>query len=63
MQAQVRTAFPFLADGRLFFRRDDGSILEADAFERRFAAELLNAHASGRMDPARGLQLLPPSDS
>ena len=63
MEAQVRSAFLYLADGRLFVRRDDGSIVEADAFERRFAAEVLAVQESGMFDPVRGLELLPPAES
>jgi hypothetical protein len=63
MAAQVRSAFLYLADGRLFVRRDDGSIVEADGFERRFAADLLAVQATGAWDPVRGLELLPPAES
>jgi hypothetical protein len=63
METQMRSAFLYLADGRLFVRRDDGSILEADAYERRFARDLLAMQASGMLDPVRGLELLPPAES
>jgi hypothetical protein len=63
MEARVRSAFLYLSDGRLFVRRDDGSIVEADAYERRFAAQLLTVHETGLMDPARGLALPPPAQS
>jgi hypothetical protein len=59
----VRSAFLYLTDGRLFVRRDDGSIQEADVYERQFAADLLTAHEQGTFDPARGLELVPPSES
>ena len=63
MGTQVRSAFLYLTDGRLFVRRDDGSVLEADAFERRFAADLLTAHQHGMLDPVLGLEVLPPGDN
>jgi len=63
VEAQLRSAFLYLADGRLFVRRDDGSIVEADASERRFAADLLAMPAVGVWDPMRGLELFPPAES
>jgi hypothetical protein len=60
---EIRSAFLYLRDGRLFVRRDDGSIVEADADERRFAADLLTVHVAGALDPLRGLELLPPAPS
>ena len=61
--ARVRSAFLYLADGRLFVRRDDGSIVEADAYERRFATDLLAVQQTGVLDPVHGLELLPPAAS
>jgi hypothetical protein len=58
----THSAFLYLTDGRLFVRRDDGSILEADSYERDFARYLLTMHEGGMVDPRRGLQLLPPAD-
>jgi len=63
MEAQLRSAFLYLADGRLFVRRDDGSIVEADGCERRFAADLLVANQQGTLDPTLGLEILPPAAS
>jgi hypothetical protein len=63
MEARVRSAFLYLSDGRLFVRRDDGSIVEADGFERRFAADLLAAQGTGPLDPVRGFQLLAPAEN
>jgi hypothetical protein len=52
----------YLADGRLFVRRDSGVINEADQSQRGYAL-LLVVHDSGTLDPARGLELFPPSDN
>jgi hypothetical protein len=60
---QRRGLFLYLADGRLFVRRDSGVINEADESERGYAALLLVLDDSGILDPARGLELLPPSDN
>jgi hypothetical protein len=56
-----RSAFLYLVDGRLFVRRDSGVIDEADESERSYAALLLALDERGTLDPARGLELLPPS--
>jgi hypothetical protein len=61
MEAQIRSAFLFLTDGRLLVRRDDGSILDADAFERDFAADMLAG--SGVFSALRGRELLPPAEN
>ena len=58
----MESAFLYLTDGRLFVRRDDGSIFEADRYERDFAQFLLTLHEGGTVDPLRGLELLPPAD-
>ena len=58
-------AFLFLSDGRLFIRHASGQILEAEASARGPAALLmlaLDEIATG-VDPARGLELLPPAQS
>jgi hypothetical protein len=48
--------FLYLANGRLFVRRDSGDIDEADASERFAACLLLALHEGGTLDPARGPQ-------
>jgi hypothetical protein len=57
-------AFLFLSDGRLFVRRSTGEIREADASERRYAVHLLALEEeSARVDPMRGLEVMPPAPS
>jgi hypothetical protein len=53
----------YLADGRLFFRRDDGAITEADAFERSYATYLLSREVGGTVDPLLGFEVPPPAES
>ena len=62
MEPKARSAFLYLADGRLFVRRDDGTVVEADSYERDFARYLLTLHEGGMVDPKRGLELLPPAE-
>ena len=63
MDRQAKSAFLYLTDGRLFVRRDDGTIVEADSYERSFASYLLTVHEHGMVDPRRGLALVPPTAS
>jgi hypothetical protein len=58
-----RHVFLYLASGRLFVRREDGLLNEADEWERSYAALLLALDDSGTLDLARGLELLPPNDN
>ena len=53
----------FLPGGRLFVRRDNGEISEADASERDLAILTLTYAECGTLDPVRGLELLPPAES
>ena len=62
VEPTMHSAFLYLTNGRLFVRRDDGSILEADRYERDFAMYLLTVHEGAMVDPLRGLELLPPAD-
>ena len=62
MEPKARSSFLYLADGRLFVRRDDGTVVEADSYERDFARYLLTLHEGGMVDPTRGLELLPPAE-
>jgi len=56
--------FLFLSDGRLFIRHTSGEILEAEASARRHAASLMLALTEiTTLDPARGLELVPPIQS
>jgi hypothetical protein len=55
--------FLFLSDGRLFIRRANGEIEEADAADRKHAAFLLALEETATVDPMRGLALLPPGQS
>jgi hypothetical protein len=50
-----------LSDGRLFLRRANGEIAEADASDRRHAVFLLALEETVMADPMRGLELLPPA--
>ena len=63
MESVQRSTYLYLADGRLFIRRDHGEIDEADTSERDYAASLLAVEVMGRLDPIRGFELLPPSES
>ena len=62
MEPFDRTVYLYLADGRLFIRRD-GDIREADASERGRALSVLGADGGGPLDPSRGLEVRPPADS
>lgn len=53
----------FLADGRLFVRRDDGTIGEADEAERDYADFILDYLEAVPMHPRHGLAMAPPTDS
>jgi len=53
----------FLADGRLFVRRDDGTVGEADPVERDYAYFVLDVLEAVWLHPSRGLAMSPPSDS
>jgi hypothetical protein len=56
--------FLFLSDGRLFIRHATGEILEAEASARGHAATLmLVLEEIATVDPTRGLELLPPTQS
>jgi hypothetical protein len=56
--------FLFLSDGRFFIRDASGEILQAEASSRRHAASLMLAlEEIATADPARGLELLPPTQS
>ena len=56
--------FLFLSDGRLFIRDASGETLEAEASARGHAASLMLAlEEIATLDPARGLELLPPAQS
>ena len=55
--------YRYLADGRLFVRRDDGDITDADAFERRYATHLLWQEVGGTRDLLLGLEVPPPAES
>jgi hypothetical protein len=58
-----RSILRFLTDGRLFIRRDDGAVIEADAFERSDVTFLLSLQERGALNPTLGLELLPPAES
>ena len=62
MELFDRTVYLYLADGRLFIRRDD-DIHEADASERGRAMSVLGGEGGGALDPFRGLEVFPPADS
>ena len=53
----------FLADGRLFVRRDNGTVGEADPVEREYAYFVLDFLEAVRLHPTRGLAMSPPSNS
>ena len=53
----------FLADGRLFVRRDDGTVGEADPAERDLAYFVLDLLEAVTLHSSQGLALSPQSDS
>ena len=56
--------FLFLSDGRLFIRHASGEIVEAEASARGHAASLMIVlEEIATLDPTRGLELLPPTQS
>jgi hypothetical protein len=55
--------FLFLSDGRVFIRRRNGEIEEADAWDRKHATFLLGLEETAMVDPLHGLELLPPGQS
>jgi hypothetical protein len=56
--------FLFLSDGRLFIRHTSGEIVEAEASARAHAASLMIVlEEIATLDPTRGLELLPPTQS
>jgi hypothetical protein len=63
VESAERGTFLYLADGRLFVHREHRDVYEADEFERSYVAFLLTLDQDGRLDPVRGLELSPPSDS
>ena len=58
-----RVVYLYLADGRLFVRRDGGEIHEADPSERGRAVFMLGVDEGAALDPARGLEVVPPAES
>jgi len=64
MEHMQPVEFLFPSDGRLFIRRASGEILEAEASARWHAASLMLALGEiATVDPARGLDLIPPAPS
>jgi hypothetical protein len=56
--------FLFLSDGRLFIRHATGEIVQAEASARWHAASLMLAlEEIASVNPARGLELIPPAQS
>ena len=63
MEPGHRQTFVYLADGRVFIRRDNGPIAEVQNAERIEAAFVLAYDAHGVLDPTLGLELIPPVDN
>ena len=63
MEPGQRQTFMYLADGRVFIRRDNGPIAEAQNAERIDAAFVLGYGERGVLDPTLGLALIPPVDN
>ena len=53
----------FLADGRVFVRRADGTVGEADDAEREYAYFVLDFLEAVPLHPSQGLAISPPSTS